>query len=354
MKEKEARQKKILSLIAESCGDELLSTRVLAQSLNVSEVTIRRDLQALSGAGLINRQHGGVSVITTPSRVQGKAVGIILVATQGKFSHPFYNEVLEGADQAFQKLGYELSFVKTFAEVDSSNAIDELLQIRPIKGLLVIGELNSERLERWTQRVDIVITTPQSLSPAIDAVLCDSYNGINQLSHYLHKLGKRRIAFISASGAGQVRDSRLMSYLASVKELGFEDDPELLFEMEHEFERHPINLGKTGAEHLMALRQPPEVIMCLSDMIAIGALQWLQENGFSVPEEVGVTGFDNIPESEFTFPPLTTVHAHKRLIGRLAAEQLHRRAQNMDDPPLRILTPTSLIIRKSCVPVPSN
>jgi len=77
-------------------------------------------------------------------------------------------------------------------------------------------------------------------------------------------------------------------------------------------------------------------------------MQWLHQNGFRVPEDIAVTGFDNIADSEFTIPPLTTVHVHKRLIGSLAAERVIRRIENPDEVPLQIVTPTSVIIRQSC------
>ena len=57
---------------------------------------------------------------------------------------------------------------------------------------------------------------------------------------------------------------------------------------------------------------------------------------------------DNIPESDFTFPRLTTVHVHKELLGELAIERIIRRIENPSEIPLRIITPTSLVIRQSC------
>jgi LacI family transcriptional regulator len=88
--------------------------------------------------------------------------------------------------------------------------------------------------------------------------------------------------------------------------------------------------------------------MCASDAIALGAMQWLQANGYNIPKDVAVTGFDNIPDAQLAYPPLTTVHLHKRLMGRLAAEQLHRCIECPDDPPLTVVTPTSLVVRSSC------
>ncbi len=75
---------------------------------------------------------------------------------------------------------------------------------------------------------------------------------------------------------------------------------------------------------------------------------WLQQNGYRIPADIAVTGFDNIPDAHFTFPPLTTVHLHKVLLGELAAERLARRIENPAEVYLKITTPTSLVLRQSC------
>jgi DNA-binding LacI/PurR family transcriptional regulator len=67
-----------------------------------------------------------------------------------------------------------------------------------------------------------------------------------------------------------------------------------------------------------------------------------------VPDDIAITGFDNIADSAFTAPSLTTVHVHKQLMGELAAERVVKRIENEDEIPLLIQTPTHLVIRQSC------
>ena len=68
----------------------------------------------------------------------------------------------------------------------------------------------------------------------------------------------------------------------------------------------------------------------------------------NVGSVVAVTGFDNIPESAFTVPALTTINVHKQLIGELTVERVVKRIENEDDIALVIQTPTSLVVRQSC------
>ena len=107
-------------------------------------------------------------------------------------------------------------------------------------------------------------------------------------------------------------------------------------------------LGERGARILMSQAAPPDAIVCASDRLAIGAMAWLQREGYRVPEDIAVTGFDNIPDADFTFPPLTTVHVHKLLLGEIAAQRLAKRLENPVEVYLKISTPTSLVVRQSC------
>ena len=343
---KQERQDKILETVRRD-GVSVVSTRSLADAFSVSEITIRRDLQALAGEGLVQRRHGGVSVPKAPSS-SIRHVGILLASRHGKFSHPFYNEVLEGADVTLQRTGYHPAFVRTFVEADSLRAVQALTKAYPVEGLLMIGELNRERFERWREHAPHIVTAPVQLSATSDGVLFDGYNGVRQLMDHLLTLGHERFGFIaSKSMSGQV-DSRREGFLASVAEHGLDNDPELIFEMPHSLELFPYKISQAGAEKLMGLKTPPDVIVCSSDMIALGALGWLQNQGVRVPKDVAVTGFDNLAEASRAFPPLTTVQVHKKLMGSVAAELLHRRIENPGDPALKVITPTSLVVRKSC------
>lgn len=350
---KQERLQRILERITVDKTGALLSTRVLAEEFEVSEITIRRDLQELSDAGLIHRRHGGVQPAT--ARVNGiRYIGIIVVSFHGKYSHPFYNELLEGAQDGLEHLGYVPAFIKTFVEVNTSEQIQELSQLYPISGLLILGELNLESCERWRRFTPHVVSAPSVISPDVTAITYDGFQAMRALVGHLAELGHRRIGLIIGQSDPTQMDNRMRGYLAGVAEYGLAQDANLVSSVMHGLERLPARIGREGAERLMNLANPPDAIMCASDVIALGAMQWLQANGYAIPNDVAVTGFDNIPDAEIAYPPLTTVHLHKHLLGRLAAEHLHRRIEQPDDPSLTVFTPTSLVIRRSCGASPDN
>ncbi|MBI1257027.1 MAG: DeoR family transcriptional regulator [Chloroflexi bacterium] len=343
---KKDRQNRILSLLTENAADALLTTDSLARELNTSAITIRRDLKELADAGLIQRQHGGLTQLK--SQVRTQRIGLLLVTDSGKYSNPFRNEVLEGADEAIQQFGYNMSFVKTSLEVSTNDQIRSLLLTHPIEGLLVVGGLNSMMFAHWKSFITNIVATPLYISAEADTVFFDGFAGIQQMIGHLYKLGHRRIAFITGTIYTGHTDPRKQAYLAGILGKGLEQEHELLVEIDQGVGGWIPTIGEQGAQQLMNLAKPPDAIMCASDQIAFGALQWLQANGYRVPTDVAVTGFDNLRESSLTIPALTTVHVHKKLLGRLAVEFLHRRIANPNDPPLQVYTPTSLVIRQSC------
>jgi LacI family transcriptional regulator len=82
-----------------------------------------------------------------------------------------------------------------------------------------------------------------------------------------------------------------------------------------------------GGEHAMRqlLSQEPDIdaVFASSDQIALGALGVVHESGRRVPQDLAIAGFDDIPESAFYWPPLTTVHQHLTEVGRIAVQHLH-------------------------------
>jgi len=343
---KQQRQNSVLNLLEQDGNDRVVSTRELAERLGVSQMTIRRDLHELAQAGLIQRQHGGATLprrqATPPER--HRQIGILLTSGKDKYLDPFFNEVLQGADRKLQELGYRTAYIFSFAEVHTREQARNLLHDYLVDGIILIGAHFSRSVEYLKENVRVLVSTNYSLGPDHDAILLDGYTGIYALVDHLAKLGRQRLGFITG-----YRDSREEGFIRGVKANNLPDDPELRVRLvQSGFESWKPQLGQRGAAILMSQKNPPDAIVCASDRIAIGAMQWLHQNGFRVPDDVAVTGFDNISDSEFTIPPLTTVHVHKELIGALAAERAIRRIENPNEIPLQIVTPTSVIIRRSC------
>lgn len=341
---KEERQSHIIQLIEQSDGKHMLGTRELARQLGVSEMTVRRDFQELSLGGLLRRQHGGATSVPHPHHQQHKEIGILLVSKVGKFTDPFFNAVLEGVDRKLQELGYRIAYINTWAEVSTAEQARALLKSHPVSGIILLGAPSgAESVEYLKSNARALIKTTDSMSPDVDAITFDGYNGMRKMVDHLVNRGYRRLGFITG-----LYELRYKGFIEGIRDHALPDEPELCIQVPFGFDGWTPELGHTGAQQLMQLPNPPDAIVCASDRIAIGAIQWLHQHNFHVPDDIAVTGFDNIAESMFTVPPLTTVHVHKQLIGELAAERVVKHIENENEIPLLIQTPTHLVIRQSC------
>jgi len=340
---KEERQNHIIQLIEQSGDQQMLGTRELAEHFGVSEMTMRRDLQELSEEGLLRRQHGGATPARQPRGHERKDIGILLVSTTGKYTDPFFSAILEGADHKLQQLGYRIAYINTRTEINTAEQTRRLLQSHPVDGIILVGFVSPESVEYLKNAVRAVIQTTDSLGPELDTITFDGYGGMRRMIDHLVKCGYRRLGFITGK-----YDSRQKAFLDAVHDYDLPADDDLCLTIPYGLDGWTPELGNIGAAQLMNLKTPPDAIVCASDRIAIGAIQWLHQHHFSVPRDVAVTGFDNLVDSAFTAPSLTTVHIHKQLMGELAAERVVKHIENESEIPLLIQTPTHLVIRQSC------
>lgn len=340
---KTERQNHIIQLIDQSPEKHMLETRELAEQFGVSEMTVRRDLQELSYKGLVKRQHGGVIQSSRAIIKEKKEIGVLLAFIKGKYSDPFFNAVLEGVDRKLQELGCRLAYIKPHSELSTAAQAHDLLKSNPTHGIIFLGPLpKAESMNYLKSNLRALVSTTEAIGPDYDTITFDGYHGIRDMVDYLVKCGYQRLGFITGH-----HDFRRKAFLDSIRAHNLPSDPELCVTVPFGDDGWTPKLGLMGTEHLMKLPKPPDAIVCASDLIAIGAIQWLHQHNLRVPNDVAVTGFDDIPESAFTTPALTTVHVHKQLIGELAVERVVKRIEDQEVIALRVQTPTHLVIRQS-------
>jgi DNA-binding LacI/PurR family transcriptional regulator len=140
------------------------------------------------------------------------------------------------------------------------------------------------------------------------------------------------------------RHRRLRGYTEALEEAGLPVDAELIMPVASYSRRD----GAEAMRQLLALHAPPDAVFCFNDLLALGALRALHEAGRRVPEDVAVTGFDDIEEARFATPSLTTIAPDKEQMGALAVSfLLGRIAGTRTGPPERVEVPFRLIVRES-------
>lgn len=164
---------------------------------------------------------------------------------------------------------------------------------------------------------------------------------------HLLELGRRRIAVIGAHPDGQVQvraaDLRIGGYMEALAEAGVLYDPELVRVAAPWFHWN----GVDATRELLRARVSFDGLFCLNDGLALGALRQLGAAGVRVPEDVAVIGFDNIDESRFSVPSLTTVDAGRAEIARIAVDLLIQRIEEKGQrQPPRLIKPAFRIVER--------
>ena len=138
---------------------------------------------------------------------------------------------------------------------------------------------------------------------------CDNDDGGYQATRHLLDLGHERIAFIgSTSRRSPEMAARHAGYLRALTESGVEQNEKLLFAA-----TNSQNLGYQAAQQLLASGETFDAIFAVTDLVAIGAIRALQEAGLSIPDDVSIVGFDDMPLASYVSPALTTVQQNAQI-----------------------------------------
>ncbi len=219
-----------------------------------------------------------------------------------------------------------------------------------VDGLILMGGALGEfigprALLRFCQRYQsLPIVNIAMALPGIPSVLVDNTAGMQQaISHLIEVHGLRRIAFVRGPRTNPEAEERYQAYCQTLTDHGIPLDPQLVAQGDF--------LMASGIEAVRLFFEErhlrPEAIVAANDDMAFGILQALRERGLNVPEEVSVTGFDDVPEASFASPPLTTIRQPLYEQGKLATELLFARLAGLTVPEVTTL-PARLVTRRSC------
>jgi LacI family transcriptional regulator len=157
------------------------------------------------------------------------------------------------------------------------------------------------------------------------------------------RLGHRRIGFLGGESAMTTHQERVGGWRDALNAAGLAADHALVIEAA------PTRAGgRLAIERAISLLPPPTAVLCYNDIVAIGATRELNARGVVPGRDFAVVGFDDIAEAEFNAPPLTTITADTREMGRRCAESLLGLIRHEDPAGLSFAGRARLIVRESC------
>jgi LacI family transcriptional regulator len=254
---------------------------------------------------------------------------------------PYYGEALRGIEDELHQARYAPLFVSGHWNADEEASRLALLQERKVDGLIVLtGRLSDEVLLNMAQMLPVVITGRRLSAPHLFSIDYDNEEGARLAVQHLYALGHRRIAFISGPLDHPDALQRLEGYKLEMQHNRAGYDPQAV--VIGDFQESG---GFRAMNALLQAGRLFSAVIAANDQMAYGARLALQRAGLRVPEDVSLVGFDDLPHSAYTLPPLTTVRQSVYEVGKSAARALlDLLAQR--SPPSRVI-PAELVVRES-------
>lgn len=255
---------------------------------------------------------------------------------------PFSAEILKGVSTAIGGTGYELL---AYSSGDSAGARAgwERRSLSRLSGTLIDGAiLVTPTVVDSGGTTPVVAIDPHAGPLGMPTVDSDNFTGALTATNHLLSLGHRRIGFLG--GRADLESSRLREegYRAALEAAGVVPDPDLVRGGDYRREGAHV-----PARELLTLEERPTAIFAANDLSAIGTMDVARELGISVPDELSVIGFDNVPESALTGPPLTTIAQPMREMGAAALSLLVGLLDGTREPGSHVRLPTELVARSS-------
>jgi LacI family transcriptional regulator len=285
------------------------------------------------------------------SRRQKNVIGLVGVERMAPHQYDiesmsllFYDEILRGVEQRIRD--YNWSLLITYLREENNVDLARLQALSGKVDGLLIGEgiVPSPELARLAERLPVVVVAGDPAEHAADVVTADNRSGSAALvTHLVEEHGRRRLYHVDGpQSAPDAKERRLA--LNDV----IQTHPGTVLIGSH-YGRFSVQSGEEAGEKILADRGDlPDAVVCANDQMAIGVLQTLARGGIRVPEQLAVTGFDDIFPGSLFEPSLTTVHQPMRLLGERACARLLERIARPELPTQVELLPTELVLRRSC------
>jgi DNA-binding LacI/PurR family transcriptional regulator len=268
-----------------------------------------------------------------------KTVGILL----NDLHNPFFAEIANGIEEYASELGYRLLIITGGRRQQRERAmLEALLEYRTDGLILVSPRLTGTEVAAEIGALPCVVIGRRIRSGQIDSVMTDEARGSHEAIEYLVGLGHERIAHVDG-GQGAGAAPRRSGYLRAMADAGLEQYATVV---PGEFTE---DAGATAAAKLLSGDALPTAVFAANDLVAVGLIDRLEEDGVRIPEDVSVIGFDNTFVAALNHIRLTTVNQPRQEMGQEALALLLERVNGRTKRVVRLHEPT-LVVRSTTAP----
>jgi len=255
-------------------------------------------------------------------------------------SGPYFSELITGCEERVAAAGQSLLILATHGSERAAELVFDL--VGRVDGLIVLGFTVEDDVVRELDRLGIpLVLLARKPVDDVPAVRAENVEAAARVANHLFGGGHDAITFVGDPDSGSDFAERWEGFVDAHRRAGrpAPAPPVAVGSDEHE--------GHLAAARLLRAPGRASAFMCASDQIALGVLAAADEAGVRVPEDLAVTGWDDIEVARYVSPALTTVRQPTKLLGARAAELLFERIRSVSVPSSEQLS-TELVIRASC------
>lgn len=265
----------------------------------------------------------------------------LLINNPLPFISEYIADIISGAALTAEQQGNNLVLYTT--AVTHPDELRRICRAREVDGLILIFAPEPDVVAVLEQEnMPFIVFGRRVEQPGVSFVAPDNRAGAYVLTQHLIEQGHRRIGFTTRPVLGTVSDDRFAGYQQALADADILFNPDLVLETIIE-----EMSGYKAMRAFLDMAEPPTAVFTFYDLMAVNALDAVQDQGLRVPEDIAIAGFDGLRSSLITKPRITTVQQPLSVMGQRAMELLLNRIQDNAQPPITEIFPVELIVRQS-------
>lgn len=286
----------------------------------------------------IGYRHNAAAVALRTNRT--RLIGVVVP----DITNPIFPPIIRGIEDTLSKRGYLAITSNTDNDPRREEHLILTLQERGVDGFILASvELMDEVVAKLAADIPVVTVNRRLDDDSVSSVVHDDNEGIRRALTHLVALGHRRIASIAGPQHLSTGADRYRAFQCHRQALGLPLAPGLTTFAR----RYSEAEGEKCLEELLASGEEFSAILCANDRLAVGAIGALERRGLHCPEDISVTGYNDMPMMDRLHPPLTTVRTNQYEIGVKASELLDQMIANSAESGTHLVLPVEMIIRAS-------
>ncbi|MFT4416262.1 LacI family DNA-binding transcriptional regulator [Fredinandcohnia humi] len=285
-------------------------SRVLNNSGYVSDDVRKRIMKIIEETGYIPSEHA--KALRTK---QSNVIGVILP----KLSTETSSRLVNGISEELAKHGYQILLANTNLDPEKEIENLKLLKSKQVDGIILLATNRGQELVSEIQKLSIPFVATGQVIEGVPSVINNNFQAAKDITSHLIEKGHQKIAFIGVDEADwEVGHRRKEGYLAALKENQLRIVDEWI-----QKGIFSIESGYTSMKKILESgNERPTAVVCVTDRLAIGAMEYLGEIGLSIPNDIALTGMGASDLSKYVVPRLTTIDLLSETTGAEAAKTL--------------------------------